>query len=222
MRRGFMGLCALLMILATISCSSSRYQNGFVYRPAQQGPGFSGSLTEATASDPDHAIQGQIAGSVIAPPPTANMTLEPVSFTQSAAPSDLNANLHTDPLFSPKGIEEAKATELARLIQVQLDTKTGSAAVDPQLLVRNMATDYATANGTTLSDKQLRKLDKYAAKLGRKQQKNTDIDWAPENNLEIFILAAAGVGIIVGLFAGIGWLVFIVAALAYLYLKLLA
>jgi hypothetical protein len=30
------------------------------------------------------------------------------------------------------------------------------------------------------------------------------------------------VGLIVGLFSGIGWLVFIVAALAYLYVKLLA
>jgi hypothetical protein len=57
--------------------------------------------------------------------------------------------------------------------------------------------------------------------MERKQQRQADVEWGPQNNLEIFLLAAAGVGLVVGFFSSFGWFIFLVAALVYLYLKLL-
>lgn len=90
--------------------------------------------------------------------------------------------------------------------------------------VRKIAGGYAEKHATTLSEKQYRKLDRLAVKLEKKQLKKQgpDVSWGPSNNLEWAILGAAAVGLFVGIFGiGFGWAIFLIAALAYLYFKLL-
>ncbi|HLO79686.1 MAG TPA: hypothetical protein VK166_01935, partial [Chitinophagaceae bacterium] len=93
--------------------------------------------------------------------------------------------------------------------------------VDAKKAVQEIAAAYTEKNNISLTQKQWRKLDRYAAKMEKKQQQKAEVEWGPKNNLEIFLLAAAGVGLVVGFFSSFGWFIFLVAALVYLYLKLL-
>jgi hypothetical protein len=209
-----MHLFVLFMLLTAVSCSTSKYQNGFVYKPAHQGPGFSGNMTGETATPiPNESATdlqpAALASSEISPP-------------QDNAPTASLAPGEKSPPMAVSADGGPELAMLSRLANEQAGTAKVSETANAGHFVRELATAYAKEKQLTLSGRQLRKLDRYAAKLEKKQQKNADVDWGPQNNLEIFILAAAGVGLIVGLFSGIGWLVFIVAALAYLYVKLLA
>jgi hypothetical protein len=210
MRMGFTRLFVLFMSLIVVSCSTSKFQNGFVYRPAQEGPGFSGNMTEETATHPQKESVADIAAATNKP------FHAPANGINTPEPADMLTSVPVN------GEVNADLAILSRLVQEQAYSTPNAGPLKPEQLLRELASGYAAEKQLTLSDKQLRKLDRYAAKLEKKQQKLADVDWAPRNNLEIFVLAAAGVGIIVGLFAGIGWFVFILAALAYLYLKLLA
>jgi hypothetical protein len=117
--------------------------------------------------------------------------------------------------------EHAIAADLAVIVDRQMSSQPPTEKVDARKAVTEISEAYAEKNNIHLSEKQLRKLDRYAAQLEKKQQKKADVEWGPQNNLEIFLLAAAGVGLVVGFFSAIGWFVFLVAALVYLYLKLL-
>jgi hypothetical protein len=207
---GLTRLFVLFMSLTVLSCSTSKYQNGFVYRPAQEGPGFSGNMTEETATSPQ--IESVAA--------LATATNKPLEVPAAGIETPETAETLATAAVKDEAI--ADQAILSRLVQEQAYAAADAGPLKADQIVRELAMGYAAEKQLTLSDKQLKKLDRYAAKLQKKQQKQADVDWAPRNNLEIFVLAAAGVGIIVGLFSGIGWFVFIVAALAYLYLKLLA
>lgn len=119
------------------------------------------------------------------------------------------------------GEEQVIAADLALIVEQQMTTHAATEKVEARKAVADISEAFAEKNNIQLTQKQLRKLDKIAAKLEKKQQKMADVEWGPKNNLEIFLLAAAGVGLVVGFFSAIGWFVFLVAALAYLYLKLL-
>jgi len=87
-----------------------------------------------------------------------------------------------------------------------------------------MALQYGEKNQVSYSEKQLKKLDKISLKLEKMKKKEggPDVSWGPSNNLEWAILGAAAVGLFVGIFGvGLGWFVFLIAALAYLFLKLI-
>lgn len=202
----------LFMLLAVVSCSTSKYQNGFVYKPAHQAPGFSGNMTEETASS-------GVTEAVSELPPAAGTSAETSAFEGGHTTASHATGEKTLPAT---GVDVAADHAIPSGRKEQAATATVSEPVNTRQILRELAESYAVEKQVTLSDKQLRKLDRYAAKLEKKQQKMADVDWAPRNNLEIFVLAAAGVGVIVGLFSGIGWFIFAVAALAYLYLKLLA
>jgi hypothetical protein len=73
----------------------------------------------------------------------------------------------------------------------------------------------------TLTEKQSQRASKLVNRWMEKKQDPSSVDWAPRTNMEMFSLGAAGVGLVVAFFSPIGWFVFLVAALAYLYLKLL-
>jgi hypothetical protein len=117
--------------------------------------------------------------------------------------------------------ESVLAADMARIVEQQVLANGSVEKVEVRKAVHDIAAAYTSEKNITLTQKQLRKLDKYTAKIERKQQRKADVDWGPQNNLEIFLLAAAGVGLVVGFFSSIGWFVFLVAALVYLYLKLL-
>lgn len=72
-----------------------------------------------------------------------------------------------------------------------------------------------------LTEKQAQKATKLVKSwMGKKQDPST-VDWTPRTNMEMFSVGAAGVGLVVAFFSPIGWFVFMVAALTFLYLKLL-
>jgi Flp pilus assembly protein TadB len=106
-------------------------------------------------------------------------------------------------------------------VEQQVIANTTVEKVDAKKAVQEIAIAYTEKNNISLTQKQWRKLDRYAAKMEKKQQQKADVEWGPKNNLEIFLLAAAGVGLVVGFFSSFGWFIFLVAALVYLYLKLL-
>ncbi len=204
-----MSLSVMFMLLLLVSCSSSKYQNGFVYKPSHQGPGFSGNMAGETASPVTTEETAELMAAHVSP------VDGPAPETTAPAPSATEA-------LSAPDLADTELGLLTMLTKEQASTLKDSEPVNASRLVHDLAAGYAAEKQVTLNQKQLRKLDRYAVKLQKKQQKMAEVDWAPRNNLEIFILAAAGVGVIVGLFSGIGWFVFLVAALAYLYLKLLA
>ena len=153
--------------------------------------------------------------------PDVSGTLEANGLTE-----DLNARSFALPQAQPEALNQpadqhAIAADLASIVEQQVTAHDAAEKVDARKAVADISEAYAEKNNIQLSQKQMRKLDKFAAKLEKKQQKMSDVEWGPKNNLEIFLLAAAGVGLVVGFFSAIGWFVFLVAALVYLYLKLL-
>lgn len=143
--------------------------------------------------------------------------------TSSTREETIPAQVVPTPAPQSVGLAEeghVMASDLARIVDQQMENNTVG-KVDARKAVRDIAEAYTVEKNITLTAKQQRKLDKYAAKLEKKQQQKADVEWGPKNNLEIFLLAAAGVGLVVGFFSAIGWFVFLVAALVYLYLKLL-
>jgi hypothetical protein len=106
-------------------------------------------------------------------------------------------------------------------ISMQAEQKS---ALEFKTTVREMAHQYGEKRQIRYSEKQLKKLDRIAVKLEKHHQKKQgpDVTWGPSNNLEWAILGAAAVGLFVGIFGiGFGWAIFLLAALAYLYFKLL-
>jgi hypothetical protein len=182
---------AMIFILVFVSSCSTTKQNGFSYRPAHAGPDMAATGYEDLAS-------GEI------PAPTVSMPGTEVSMG----------------LINPVE-EKTMAADMAKIVEQQMLINSSVEKVEARKLVHDMAVAYSSEKDITLTPKQLRKLDKFAVKMERKQQKQADVDWGPQNNLEIFLLAAAGVGLVVGFFSSFGWFIFLVAALVYLYLKLL-
>lgn len=151
-----------------------------------------------------------------------------VSGAVEATGTNENLNTPNSPLLQgqPDALnqpmdQQAIVADLASIVDQHITSSASIEKVDARKAVTEISEAYAEKNNIHLTPRQMRKLDKYAAKLEKKQQKMSDVEWGPKNNLEIFLLAAAGVGLVVGFFSAIGWFVFLVAALVYLYLKLL-
>ena len=118
--------------------------------------------------------------------------------------------------------EKAVIKELVETgISVQAEQQ---AAPEFKTTVRSIAQQYGEKRQIRYSEKQLKQLDRIAVKMEKQHQKKQgpDVRWGPSNNLEWAILGAAAVGLFVGIFGiGFGWAIFLLAALAYLYFKLL-
>ena len=118
--------------------------------------------------------------------------------------------------------EKAVIKELVETgISVQAEQQ---AAPEFKTTVRSIAKQYGEKRQIRYSEKQLKQLDRIAVKMEKQHQKKQgpDVSWGPSNNLEWAILGAAAVGLFVGIFGiGFGWAIFLLAALAYLYFKLL-
>lgn len=118
--------------------------------------------------------------------------------------------------------EKAVIKELVETgISVQSEQQS---APEFKTTVRSIAKQYGEKRQIRYSEKQLKQLDRIAVKMEKQHQKKQgpDVSWGPSNNLEWAILGAAAVGLFVGIFGiGFGWAIFLLAALAYLYFKLL-
>jgi hypothetical protein len=87
---------------------------------------------------------------------------------------------------------------------------------------QDIVNQYAVENKKTITKNQLKRLNKIAEIIEHKARFSS-IDWAPETNVELFFLMGAGLGLLVGLLTiGLGWFIFIVFSLLYLYFKLIA
>lgn len=183
----------ILVGLANFSCSSSRYQQGFSYKPAYSAPDISeGELKDNSSKHPSPPLE----------PKTDIIEVGPLATTK----------------LSPE--TEALATVISQ--QFEENQSIGS-EVNSRELIHKMAEDYIATQNKELTNKQLRQLDRYATKMEKKKHRGAnDVNWGPSNNLEWFVLLGAGVGLVVGILGiGFGWFVFLGLALVYLYLKLI-
>ena len=183
----------ILVGLASFSCSSSRYQQGFSYKPAYSAPDISSGLSEDNVSK--H------------PSPT----LEPKT--------DI---IEVGPLATTKLSSETAALATI-ITQQYEETQSVGSEVNSREIIHQMAADFANTQNKELTNKQLRQLDRYVTKMEKKNHRGAnDVNWGPSNNLEWFVLLGAGVGLVVGILGiGFGWFVFLGLALVYLYLKLI-
>jgi hypothetical protein len=195
-RRTFPALTFIILVmsLACFACSSSRYQQGFSYQPAYAGPDVATGQSEER----------------ITPLPTEE-TYQPINKNLAAAAESI--------------VEAPAQTEvLAEIISKEYqENQQGRSSLNNREILHKMASQYATTQNKQLTSKQLRKLDRYADKMEKKQRRGAeDVNWGPANNLEWFILLGAGVALVVGILGiGFGWFIFLGLALVYLYLKLL-
>ena len=193
----FIRFGSMIIILAMLaSCAASKRQEGYLYKPAYAGPdmhGGGGGLEVGEQVEQKTQVEG--------------------------------AGLEVGEQVEGAGLkveDEGALKELvATGISMQAEQKS---APEFKTTVREMAHQYGEKRQIRYSEKQLKKLDRIAVKLEKQHQKKQgpDVTWGPSNNLEWAILGAAAVGLFVGIFGiGFGWAIFLLAALAYLYFKLL-
>jgi hypothetical protein len=193
----FIRFGSMIIILAMLaSCAASKRQEGYLYKPAYAGPdmhGGGGGLEVGEQVEQKTQVEG--------------------------------GGLEVGEQVEGAGLkveDEGALKELvATGISVQAEQKS---APEFKTTVREMAHQYGEKRQIRYSEKQLKKLDRIAVKLEKQHQKKQgpDVTWGPSNNLEWAILGAAAVGLFVGIFGiGFGWAIFLLAALAYLYFKLL-
>jgi hypothetical protein len=193
----FIRFGSMIIILAMLaSCAASKRQEGYLYKPAYAGPdmhGGGGGLEVGEQVEQKTQVEG--------------------------------AGLEVGEQVEGAGLkveDEGALKELvATGISMQAEQKS---APEFKTTVREMAHQYGEKRQIRYSEKQLKKLDRIAVKLEKQHQKKQgpDVAWGPSNNLEWAILGAAAVGLFVGIFGiGFGWAIFLLAALAYLYFKLL-
>lgn len=193
--RSFKPALALMLAMALFACSSSRHQDGFSYRPLQAGPDMGSGEPETeltTTGTPVTAPEEQAIAEVKAMPPATTL-------------------------------DAVQQEKWDNLIETGLRVRE-EGGKDFRTDVRSIAGSYALNHDIRFSGKQLEKLDRISAKMENTylRKKGPDGGFGPSNNLEWAILGAAAVGLFVGIFgAGFGWVIFLVAALAYLYFKLL-
>lgn len=204
------GAYILFFIVLMTSCSATRHQDLFSYKPAYAGP----EMGSDQSTDPKPLE--------ILPTPSIVVTEK-----QSAAGKADNAlSMIPADHGTEQKVQPQVNGEIGILMEIAENTARERLAGEQTSIrstIRKMAGQYAVKTNTTYSEKQLKKMDKIALKLEKKQQqKAPDVQWGPANNLEWAILGAAAVGLFVGIFGiGFGWFIFLIAALAYLYFKLL-
>ncbi len=193
----FIRFGSMIIILAMLaSCAASKRQEGYLYKPAYAGPdmhGGGGGLEVGEQVEQKTQVEG----------------------------GGLEVGEQVEGAGLKVEDEGALKELLATGISVQAEQKS---APEFKTTVREMAHQYGEKRQIRYSEKQLKKLDRIAVKLEKQHQmkQGPDVAWGPSNNLEWAILGAAAVGLFVGIFGiGFGWAIFLLAALAYLYFKLL-
>lgn len=183
----------LAFLMATTSCSTAKFQQGFSYHPAVEGPSIGSNQSNEAQIQPS-TLQQKVEQ------PIATVTTNTLNEMVSEL-AEIKATTSIDPIDNAEFIAE----------------KT----VAVKQSVQQMVTDYAAAHHTTVSAKQHRYINKVLSHIEHKAT-FTSIIWEPQTNVELFFLLGAGVGLLVGILGnGLGFFIFLVLALAYLYFKLL-
>jgi hypothetical protein len=194
----------MIIILAMLaSCAASKRQDGYLYKPAYAGP-------DMQVGGGGLEVGEQVEGGGLKVEEKTQMEGGRLEVVEQVEGGGLKVE------------DEGALKELvATGISVQAEQKSAPVF---KTTVREIAHQYGEKHQIRYSEKQLKKLDRIAVKLERQHQKKQgpDVTWGPSNNLEWAILGAAAVGLFVGIFGiGFGWAIFLLAALAYLYFKLL-
>ena len=195
----------ILIALVSFSCSSSRYQQGFSYKPSYAAPDISSGEQQPEKESA-----------------TVVSTVE--TKTQNGSITEHIVEHNSLTIAEPTGSSPNQQEVLASIVGKEYSENASSAQpLNTREKLHKIAEAYAETQNKTLTSKQLRKLDRYAAKMEKKQQRRAqDVNWGPESNLEWFVLLGAGVALVVGILGiGFGWFVFLGLALVYLYFKLL-
>jgi hypothetical protein len=189
-------LCAVLITFAIFfsSCNTVRLNQGFNYKPTVEGPSIGSQPVEESHSNTNTAENIEVREKTI-----ENATNLPEN----------HLNLQEEDLSKVIGSNQEILVETQKPKEIR---KTFQFAVN----------QYAVEHEKTFTKRQQKKLSKIAEILEHKASFSS-IYWAPETNVELFFLMGAGLGLLVGLLSiGLGWFIFIVFSLLYLYFKLIA
>lgn len=183
----------LAFSIATTSCTSAKFQQGFSYHPAVEGPSIGSNQSNDIQIQPKEDQQRVV--QPIAEISTIEIAEMPIEFQELKTAR------------SPEHIDQG---------EVILEKTTS-----PKQTVQQLITNYAEDHHIAISSKQQRYINKVLTKIEHKATFKSII-WEPQTNVEIFFLMGAGVGLLVGLLGnGLGWFIFLIMSLAYLYFKLL-
>jgi len=184
----------ILFTFAICSCTTVRINQGFSYKPAIEGPSI-GSQTIAETQTNETKIE------------TNFESTKSIDVLKSIPELQLN---HQE-------------VDLQNLIESNKEVVVESEKpIEIRKSFQDIVNQYAVENKKTITKNQLKRLNKIAEIIEHKARFSS-IDWAPETNVELFFLMGAGLGLLVGLLTiGLGWFIFIVFSLLYLYFKLIA
>jgi hypothetical protein len=188
-------LMAFIAITFTVSsCNTARLNQGFSYKPAVEGPAI-GSQSNVETEKTDASQENN------------NFNTKSFEISKNIPETQLNQQevgfTNIDLAKHEVEIESQKPVEIKKTFQ-------------------DAVNQYALEHEKTFTKKQQKKLNKIAAIIESKASFSS-INWAPETNVELFFLLGAGIGLLVGLLSiGLGWFIFIVFSLLYLFFKLIA
>jgi hypothetical protein len=183
----------LAFLMANTSCTTAKFQQGFSYHPAVEGPSIGSNQSNEPQIQPNELQQ---------------KVEQPIAIVNTNTFSEIMTEM-----------QEVKAT--TSIEPIDKNEFIAEKTVTVKQTVQQMVTDYAAAHHTTISAKQHRYINKVLSNIEHKASLKSII-WEPQTNVELFFLLGAGVGLLVGLLGnGLGFFIFLVLALAYLYFKLL-
>jgi len=188
-------LMAFVAITFTVSsCNTARLNQGFSYKPAVEGPAI-GSQSNVETEKIDASQENNI------------FNTKPIEISKNIPETQLNQQ--------EVGFSNIDLTNHEIIVESQKP-------VEIRKTFQDAVNQYALEHEKTFTKKQQKKLNKITAIIERKASFSS-INWAPETNVELFFLLGAGLGLLVGLLSiGLGWFIFILFSLLYLYFKLIA
>lgn len=189
-----LGIAFITFAFAISSCSSVKLIQGFNYKPAVEGPaiGSQAILENQKSNNSAENFETKV---------------KSIETSQNSTENQIYQN------------EEILATVVESNQEMTIETQK---PIEIRKTFQDVVNQYEVDNNKTFTKTQKKKLNKIAEILEHKASFSS-IYWAPETNVELFFLMGAGLGLLVGLLSiGLGWFIFILFSLLYLYFKLIA
>jgi len=191
-------LFIVAMVLLVSSCSSSRFYKDYNYSPREHAPDISG--TEQASKEVLEANSNKNSTVQINHSET-NTGNEPVSLENSGKINVVVQAFKEEMVAKEETTEQSSNRELMKK-------------------VTNRLVDEGQIDN--LSSREVKKLDRIAAKMDKKLKKQgNEIDWRHNTPLELFFMIMAIAGLVLGILSvSFGWFIFIVFGGLWLYFKL--
>ena len=194
----FMHLFIIGIVTLVSSCSSSRFYKDYNYNPREHAPDISG--TERASKEVLEANSNKNSTVQINHSETKT-TNEPFSLENSGKINVVVQAFKEEMVTKEETTEQSSNRELMKKVTTRL---VDEGQID------------------NLSSREVKKLDRIAAKMDKKLKKQgNEIDWRHNTPLELFFMIMAIAGLVLGIFtASFGWFIFIVFGGLWLYFKL--